>query len=267
MGLVLLIYPLAEGREAGWPMWAFISLAAAPAALVAFVLYERRVTARGGTPLVELGLFRDRVFVYGLLTTVAYYGGLSAFFLAFTLFLQKGLALEPLETGLTFAPFAVGFLIASNRTVPVLRRLGRWTMQLGVALMGLGLVAVISLTAVQGMTVPALSLAAVLMLYGTGQGFAMPTLLTTVLSGVPRAAAGSASGVLSTVQQVAMAVGVAVIGSVFFAVLGWPPQPAGYVRAISVSLCLNLGLLAVAFGLVFFLPRWPDGAAAPHADF
>jgi EmrB/QacA subfamily drug resistance transporter len=267
LGLVLLIYPLAQGREAGWPAWAFLSLAAAPVVLAAFLLYERRVTARGGTPLVELSLFRDRVFVYGLLTTVVYYGGLSAFFLAFTLFLQKGLRLEPWQAGVTFAPFAVGFLIASNRTVPVLSRLGSRTMQLGMALMACGLTAVITVTYLQGAEVTAWSLAGVLLLYGTGQGFAMPSLLTTVLSSVPRAAAGSASGVLSTVQQVALALGVALIGSVFFAVLGTPPQPAGFVRAIGVSLCLNVALLIVSIALVFFLPRWPAGTAEAHAEF
>jgi EmrB/QacA subfamily drug resistance transporter len=265
LGLVLLIYPLAEGREAGWPAWAFVCLAAAPLVLAAFLRYERWLTTRGGTPLVELGLFRDRVFVYGLLTTVVYYGGLSAFFLAFTYFLQYGLGLSPLETGLTFAPFAVGFLVASNRTVPILRRLGSWTIQLGIVLMGVGLVAVITLTAVRGIEVSALSLALVLLIYGTGQGFVMPTLLTTVLSGVPHAAAGSASGVLSTVQQVALALGVAVIGSIFFAALGVPVEPAGFVRAIGVALSVNLGLLAVAFALVFLLPRWPAGTVR-HAE-
>jgi predicted MFS family arabinose efflux permease len=236
--------------------------------LAAFVLYERRVAARGGTPLVELGLFRDRVFVAGLLTTVAFYGGLTAFFLAFTLFLQKGLGLPPWKTGLTFAPFALGFLAASTRTVKVLRRLGSRTIQLGVGLMAVGLAAVISLTYAQGVAVPALTLASVLLIYGIGQGFVMPTLLTTVLSDVPRQAAGSASGVLSTVQSVAMVLGVAVIGSVFYAVLGSPPEAQGFVRAIGASLYFNLGLLAITFGLVFLLPRWPEGsAAAGHVDF
>jgi len=262
LGLVLLVYPLAQGREAGWPAWAFVSLAASPVVLAAFLVYERRLTARGGTPLVELGLFRDRVFVTGLLTTVAFYGGLSAFFLAFTLFLQDGLGLPPWKTGLTFAPFALGFLAASNRTVTVLRLLGSRTIQLGAGLMAVGLAAVISLTYAQGVAVPAFWLASVLLIYGTGQGFAMPALLTTVLSDVPHQTAGSASGVLSTVQQVALALGVAVIGSVFFAVLGSPPEAGGFVRAIGASLYFNLALLAMTFGLVFLLPRRSDGSLA-----
>jgi EmrB/QacA subfamily drug resistance transporter len=267
LGLILLVYPLVQGREAGWPAWAFLCLAAAPLVLAAFVLYERRVTARGGTPLVELVLFRDRVFVAGLLTTVTFYGGLSAFFLAFTLFLQRGLGLPPWKTGLTFAPFALGFLVASNRTVPVLRRLGSRTIQLGVALMAGGLAAVIALTWTTGLGVSALMLASVLLVYGIGQGFTMPTLLTTVLSNVPARAAGSASGVLTTVQQVALALGVAVIVTVFFAVLGPGAGVENFPWAIDVALAVNLALLAATFGLVFLLPRWPRGSpATAHAE-
>ena len=79
-------------------------------------------SAAGGSPLVELGLFRERVFVRGLLTTLAFYGGLSAFFLSFTLFLQDGLGLTPAQAGAVFTPFAVGFLA---RVKPDLIKLDR----------------------------------------------------------------------------------------------------------------------------------------------
>ena len=59
-----------------------------------------------------------------------------------------------------------------------------------------------------------------LVVYGTGQGFVMPTLISTILINIHGHDAGSASGVLSTVQQASFAIGVAVIGTVFFSVLG-----------------------------------------------
>ena len=81
LGLFLLVYPIAEGRDAGWPGWAFVvCLALSALTLAVFLWYERRVSAAGGSPLVEMGLFRDRLFVDGLLTTLIFYGGLSAFF-------------------------------------------------------------------------------------------------------------------------------------------------------------------------------------------
>jgi EmrB/QacA subfamily drug resistance transporter len=255
IGLFLLVYPLVEGREAGWPLEMFVCLAASLPALATFARYEKWISGRGGSPLVELGLFRNRVFVAGLITTMVYYGGLSAFFLTVTVYLQEGLGLSPLEAGLTFAPFAVGFLIASSLAVKLTPRLGRRVIQLGAFLMASGLVVIITLASVDGTAVPGLGLVPALMVYGVGQGFVMPTLLSTVLSGIPTHDAGSASGVLSTVQQVALAMGVAVIGSVFFAILGSPAQPDEFGRAIAVALIFNLALLAATIGLVFRLPR------------
>jgi EmrB/QacA subfamily drug resistance transporter len=255
LGLFLLIYPLVQGREAGWPTWAFVCLAASVPTLAIFILWERRLEARGGSPLVELSLFHDRVFVSGLLTTLAFYGGLSAFFLTLTLFVQEGLGLTPQNTGLTFAPFAVGFLASSTLAVRVMPQLGRHTIQLGVSLMAVALAAVIALTHVHGADLHPLMLAPLLLLYGTGQGFVMPTLLATVLSGIPHHAAGSASGVLTTTQQVALAVGVAAIGSVFFASVGGLPEAQGFVTGIGTAFWCNLGLLAATFALVFLLPR------------
>ena len=84
---MLLVYPLVEGPDAGWPWWAFVCLAAAPPVLAGFVLFERRVQASGGSPLVELGLFRNRAFAVGVVTSLAFCCGLSAFFLTVTLFL------------------------------------------------------------------------------------------------------------------------------------------------------------------------------------
>jgi EmrB/QacA subfamily drug resistance transporter len=255
LGLLLLVYPLVMGREEGWPAWTFACLVLSVPVLILFAYYERRVSAGGGAPLVELGLFHNRVFTAGLITSVVYYGGLSAFFLAVTVYFQDGLGMTPLEAGLTFAPFAVGFLIASNRAIHLTPRLGSRVIQLGVTLMALGLSVIVALASLLGAGVPVGALVAALLVYGTGQGFVMPTLLSTVLSGIPHHEAGSASGVLSTVQQVALAMGVAVIGSIYFGILGSYPPGQGFDEAISVSLLFNIGLLASTFGLVFLLPR------------
>jgi EmrB/QacA subfamily drug resistance transporter len=259
LGLLLLVYPLMQGREAGWPLWAFASLAASLPVLVAFVFYERRVRLAGGSPLVELDLFHDRVFVVGLVTTLVYYCGLSALFLIVTLFMQDGLRFDPLQAGLTFAPFGLGFLIASNRAARLVPRLGNGVIQLGVGLMASSVAALIILTFLRGLETSLGELIPVLLFYGIGQGLVMPTLVTTVLSGVHGHDAGSAAGVLTTVQQVALSIGVAVIVSVFYAVLDYYGGAAftaqGYVAAVDIALALNLGLLLTTFGLVFLLPR------------
>ena len=135
IALMLLVYPLVEGPDAGWPWWAFVCLAAAPPVLAGFVLFERGVQAGGGSPLVELGLFRNRAFTFGVVTSLAFCSGLSAFFLTVTLFLQRGLGRPPTVASLAFAPFAIGYLVSSGAAVRLGRRLGNSVIQLGAALM------------------------------------------------------------------------------------------------------------------------------------
>jgi EmrB/QacA subfamily drug resistance transporter len=264
VALFLLVYPLVEGREAGWPAWAFACLAGTAPVLVMFVLYERWVLARGGSPLVELALFRNRAFVVGLITSLAFCCGLSAFFLTATLFLQDGLALSPTAASLAFAPFALGYLTASGAAVRLAPRLGSRVIPLGCTCMAVALAVLIALARVQGQAVTVLELMPVLLVYGVGQGLVFPALISTTLSRVPAGDAGSASGVLATVQQVAFSLGVALIGSVFFAALG-PGAAGSHGGALSVALLCNVALLALTFVLAFRLPRRPPTAAVAVA--
>jgi predicted MFS family arabinose efflux permease len=256
VALLLLVYPLVEGREAGWPWWAFASLAAAPPVLAGFVLFERRVLAWGGSPLVELTLFRNRAFVIGLVTTLAFCSGLSAFFMTVTLFLQHGLGLSPLYASLVFAPFAVGYLAASASAVKLSPRLGSRMIQIGTAVMAVAVAAVVILAQTRGSDLQVAELMAMLLVYGIGQGLAFPTLINTALSRVPPADAGSASGVLATTQQVAFSLGVAVIVSVFYAALGSTGRhPQAHADALATALVCNITLLILTFVLAFRLPR------------
>lgn len=255
LALFLLVYPLAEGRDLGWPPWAFACLAGFVPALAVFILYERSVSAGGGSPLVELTLFRDRVFVVGLVTTLLFYSGLSAFFMTVTFFLQEGMKLSPKMAGYTLVPFGIGFLVASSLAVKLARRLGSLTINIGAAMMIVGLIGIVMVSRWRGSAVSTWELVPLLLMYGTGQGFVMPTLISTVLSGIPSNAAGSASGVLTTTQQVAMATGVAFIGTIFFAILGGKPRPEQFAAAISSSLLVNIVLLTATFALAFLLPR------------
>jgi EmrB/QacA subfamily drug resistance transporter len=266
VALMLLVYPLVEGPDAGWPWWAFVCLAAAPAVLAGFVLYERRVQAVGGSPLVELGLFRSRAFTFGVVTSMAFCCGLSAFFLTVTLFLQRGLGAAPTVASLAFAPFAIGYLASSAAAVRLGRRLGNGIIHLGAAVMTAALVGVIVLTNVRGPALSVMELMPVLLVYGLGQGLVFPTLITATLSGVPSADAGSASGLLTTFQQVAFAMGVAIIGGVFAAALGPNGKPDAYAGALGTALLCNIFLLALTFVLAFRLPRLDPAAQAVVAE-
>lgn len=257
LGLVLLLYPLIQGRETGWPAWAFLSMAASAPVFIVFVQYEKHVTARGGSPLVELSLFHDRAFVIGLFSGVCFFSGAAAFFLISTIFLQNGLGYSAKEAGLTFTSFAIAFLGSSLASVRVQPKLGSRIINLGAALMITGLLLLLGLTAWRGAALTGLNLAPVLLIYGTGQGFVMPTLISTILINIKGHDAGSAAGVLSTVQQVSFATGVAVIGTVFFSALGTLTGAAAFIAALRIAFSVNICLLIVTFVLILQIPRNP----------
>ena len=121
--LGLLVYPLVEGRESGWPAWMVAMLVASPIALVAFIRFEARLSARGGDPLVALSLFRNGGFAIGLVMALFFYT-LSSFYLTFAVYLQSGLHRSPLEAGLATLPFAVGYFASSLASSHVMQRLG-----------------------------------------------------------------------------------------------------------------------------------------------
>jgi len=257
IALTLLLYPLIQGREAGWPAWAFVCLIAFLPMLFVFVQFEKRVTAKGGSPLIELSLFHNPVFVLGLCSGVCFFSGAAAFFLISTIFLQNGLGYTPRHAGLTFLWFAIAFLGSSLASVRVQPKLGSRIINLGVGFMITGLVSLLWISATRGAYLTSFNLAPVLLIYGTGQGFVMPTLINTILINIKGHDAGSASGVLTTVQQASFATGVALIGTVFFGALGRLNTVEAFVRALRIAFSVNIGLLLITFILILQVPRFP----------
>jgi EmrB/QacA subfamily drug resistance transporter len=224
-GLLLLVYPLVQGRDLDWPLWTFLSMAAAVPVLAGFAAYERRKKALDGSPLVDLDLFRQRAFVPGLAVAAIFFMGIPAFFLTFSLWLQIGLGFSPLHAGLTGAPFAVGSALASAASVRLAPALGRRILSVGALLLVAGMVALIWTVDRYGGAVHSWQLLPALLVCGLGLGSVVAPLVNVVLAGIRGQDAGAASGVLSTVQQVGGAVGVALIGVIFFGLLG--SQAAG----------------------------------------
>ncbi len=257
LALILLLYPLIQGREAGWPAWAFACLAAVLPILFLFVQFEKRVLARGGSPLMELSLFHNRVFVIGLCSGVCFFNGTASFLLISTIFLQNGLGYSARHAGLTFLWFAIAFLGSSLASVRVQPILGSRIINLGAMLMISGLVGLLWITSRRGGSLSSLDLAPILLVYGTGQGFIMPTLINTILINIKGHDAGSASGVLSTVQQASFATGIAIIGTVFFSALGKASSTGAFIHSLRVAFSVNICLLMVTFVLILLIPRFP----------
>ncbi|HWB66781.1 MAG TPA: MFS transporter [Mycobacteriales bacterium] len=238
MGLTALVLPLIDGRSAGWPAWTIASLAAAPVLLVGFGLRQRGVVRRGLQPLLDPALLRSRSFTAGLLVQLGFWSGQASYFLVLALYLQTGRGLSALESGLVFSILAAAYLVASMAAPALQARFGRATVAAGAAALATGHLLAIGTTI--GGAHPVLLLTPALLLAGAGMGLCIAPITTTVLSSLEPAQAGVVSGVLSTVQQVGNALGVAVVGLVFFGAL----RP-GAAEAFRDSLVLLAGLLAV----------------------
>lgn len=256
VALFLLVVPVVEGRSYGWPLWTWLSLAGSVLAFAAFGVVERRVDAAGGAPLVQFGLLRERPFAVGMTLVVLAYAGINSFFLILSLTLQDGLGMDALGAGLVYTPFAVAFFAASL-IAGRLARFGRRVLQLGGLIGGLGFVGTIVLVVNAGATLTAWELAPTLILVGAGNGLLVTPLLNAVLSNVGPQHVGMASGVLSTGQQIGGAVGVAVVGALYYNALGGAAHndTSAYGHALTTAVVFNVVLSAAISALLPLLPN------------
>jgi EmrB/QacA subfamily drug resistance transporter len=118
VAMLLLMYPLIEGRELDWPVWTFLSMAASLPAFLVFAWSQQAKDRRDGSPLVVPSLFRVRAFVVGVLINASFYAVVAAFFLTFTIYLQIGLGFTVLAAGLTGIPFSFGIAITAALSGP-----------------------------------------------------------------------------------------------------------------------------------------------------
>ncbi|MFN2540252.1 MAG: MFS transporter [Mycobacteriales bacterium] len=218
-GLFLVVYPLTEGRQKHWPAWLLGMLVAAVPILVGFVILQLRKTRAGRSPLVLMSLFSNQSFRVGLVVSIVFFAGIPAFFFNFGLYLQIGLGYSALHAGLTGFPFALGTGIASSRSDQLAKRLGKNLLRIGAALLSVSMVVNILVLHHFGTDLRAWEIAPFLLFSGLGLGCFVAPLTNIVLAGIHGREAGSASGVLTTAQQIGGALGVAVIGIIFFGLL------------------------------------------------
>lgn len=218
--MLLLVYPLMQGREKDWPTWIFAMMAASAVGLVVFAAHQRRRSGQGGSPLVPMELFKEKAFVGGLLVNLVFFAGIVSFFLVFIIYLQAGLDKSVLAAAMANLPWSVGIALASGASFQLAPKLGRTVLHIGTGLMTASMVAIILTIQFVGTDVSVWHFVPSMFVGGVGMGLVAPLLVDAVISGVPHHEAGSASGVLSAVQQVGGALGIALIGVIFFGLLG-----------------------------------------------
>jgi EmrB/QacA subfamily drug resistance transporter len=259
--LVALVLPLVEGRQAGWPLWTWLSLAAAPVLLTLFVADQRRLARRGGTPLVDLSLFAHRSFSAGLLTQICFWAGQASFFVVLALYLQEGRGMRPLSAGLVFTVLAVAYSVAATIAPKLSARHGRQVITRGALVLAAGHVMLLAAVLQIGTHGSLVMLFPGLIAVGFGMGLVLAPLAGTILTTLDPARAGAASGMLSTMQNVGNALGVAVTGVIFFGALN-----GGYAHAFELA-ALELAVLLVTVAALTRLlpaPRPSTAVAEPE---
>jgi len=248
---LLLIVPLVQGREYGWPLWTYLMLGGALVALALFVVSERR----GRHPVLPPSLFRRRSFVVGLIITGAFFASFTAFQLAFNLLLQLGLHWTPLDTGLALIPWALGTAVGMGLAGAVLaEKLGRATVQIGLVLGAAGLLGLWWTIARLRDALTFWSCTPALLLIGFGSGLVFIPIFDYILGDATNAEAGAGSGMLNAVQQFANAIGFAALGTVFFARAN-AGGPGAFFAATDLVLGVAAALYVVTLLLVGLLPK------------
>lgn len=244
--LLMLVYPLARGREAGWPMWMVACLAGSLPVLGLLLRVEWRSLAQGKDPLLDLHLFRNPVVALGLALAFLFYA-MSAFFLTYGIYLQSGLHWSPLASGIAILPFGLGFLSSPLLMPRLVQRFGAFSaLTLGYGLLAMGVAAVAALA---GTGAPGAGFYLGLAAIGMGQGVVLPSVVRIVLAEVAPERAGVASGMVTAALQIGAAVGAATLGGVFFSLLGAHPGVADYAHAFSTTMFALVAVLLVCVAL------------------
>src|SRR3984885_14430395 len=244
--LLGLLLGLIEASSSGWTA---LPIAAMAAGLTCFAGFcQRQRTA--ADPLIKPSLLRNRGFTAGLIVGLVFFAAIGGMIYAVSLYLQRGLDYSPLRAAVVgFAPVATGLVIASVASMNLIGRLGRSLTFAGIVVTVAGVGWLLALV-VAGATPPAAAPAPAMTVIGLGMGATFATIYDIAIGDIDPAEAGSASGSLSSIQQLANAIGPAIITTIYFDALSGGPA-----HAMSVSLAAVIGIGVVSGLAVPLLPR------------
>ena len=287
-GLVAILVPLIEGQTLGWPLWTYLLIAGGVVLIVLFALWEISYTKRGRSPLVPPHLYSHPAFTGGTILALVYFAAFTSIFFSISILWQSGLGHTALESGFVSIPFAVGSILGASQSSRLAPILGRKVLVIGVGMLTVGLVAVwLVLLLVPAADLVNWDLLGPLLVAGLGSGLFIAPNAQFIVATVDPQEAGAASGVVGTMQRLGSAVGIAVIGSVFFGALtivaptaaqiadaakkhgaqgGQAVKTAitqiaqhnvavGFTHSAAAAIAVSAAFALVAFFLVFALPK------------
>ena len=207
--MLVLVYALIKAPSVGWVRPGTIAmLAAAGLLLVTFILNERR----SRNPLMPLSIFRVKGLAAADATWLLAMAGFFAMFFFVTLYLQEILGFSPIQAGAAYLPVTACLAVASGVSSQLFVRIGTRPVIVAGALLSAGGIYYLSRIPLHGSYVPNVLPGLVMMALGFGAVFVGVT--TAANAGVPADKAGLAAGLLSTSQQLGMALGLAVLSAI-----------------------------------------------------
>jgi EmrB/QacA subfamily drug resistance transporter len=287
-GLVAILVPLIEGQTLGWPLWTYLLIAGGVVLIVLFAVWEIFYTKRGKSPLVPPHLYSHAAFTGGTILALVYFAAFTSIFFSISILWQSGLGHTALESGFVSIPFAIGSIIGASQSSRLASVLGRRVLVIGVGMLTVGLTAVwLVLLLVPAADLTNWALLGPLLIAGIGSGLFIAPNAQFIVATVDPQEAGAASGVVGTMQRLGSAVGIAVIGSVFFGALTIAKPTAaqianaakthhaegtqavkaaiteiarhnvavGFTHSAAMAIAVSAAFALVAFLLVFTLPK------------
>jgi MFS family permease len=251
--MFLLVFPLVQGHELGWPGWLLGMFGASVAVMGGFGWYQVRRKRAGRMPLIEPGIFANRGYSAGIGFSLAFISSMGGIVLVFNVLLQAGLGFTPWHSAITTAPWAAGAFAGSAVSGMTMGKFGRRLLHTGLVVEAIGLLALIGALRAAGAGLSTADLLGPMIVGGMGMGMVFVPLFDIAMAGIRPDEMGSASGVLQTVNSLSMSTGVAGLGVIFFSLLG-AGHVAGYLGAAQWTVLGTIGLLAAAFALAFWLP-------------
>lgn len=237
LALVCLIYPLTQGREAGWPWWSILMIILSLVLFVYFMFDQKKKLLTNKNPLIDVRLFEIKDFNIGLIAVLFHFMLHTSYLLLSAVYLQNGLKISALLSGLYFIFPGILFIFSSLIASKLIVRFGKKVLQVGVVLLAISFLLQVQLWK------PGVDRWIIIVLmgvWGLGNGLVLPSLLNIVLKSVPAEHAGAAAGIYSTFQQTASALGISIIGGVFFYFSQESWQIAYKAGVIAILICVLL---------------------------
>ena len=234
--LLAFLLPITLAHELGWQAWAWFSLALGVLGLVSFIRHEGLLDRKGPRALIQPALVRSLHFSAGALaifTAMAGYGGML---FLLTVYIQNGLHMGPLITGLAFLPSAVSFGIVSLTWRKLPAKYHSLLPPFGLLLAGASFWLLGMAVGAQAITI---QMELAIFGFGVGMGLAFSPLFSQTLAEVPPEQSADASGVLTTANQLGQVLGIAGYGAILLSLFAGSLGAAGSAAITSYAMAIG----------------------------